>query len=174
MKPQLLIPVFVLLLVSLACNIPLPSSTTPTPTLTPTETPTQTTTPTPTPIVITPTVTVCAYVENPGPVPPELEKRAQDAFAVTGLKGDLKVSGEGEYTCSEFHLRSVDFEFSMDIADLTDIGSMKDIVDKVKMYPVKEVLNNTNLGNFRIRFRNATQFCWWDDAQGCGPAMSLP
>lgn len=174
MKAKLLFLVFVLLLISLACNIPLPDSATSTPTPTPTATLTLTPTPTPTPVVITPTVTVCAFVENPGPPPPELVKRAQAAFEATGLKGDLKVSGEGEYVCSEFHLRSVDFEFTLDIADLTDIGSMKEMVDKVKMYPIKEVLDNTNLGNFRIRFRNEKLFCWWDDAQGCGQVMSLP
>ncbi len=113
-------------------------------------------------------------MENPGPPPPELVKRAQDAFAATGLKGDLRVTGEGEYTCREFHLRSVSFEFTLDVADLKDSAMEKAIADKLKVYPVKEVLNNTNLGDIRVRFRSGKQFCWWDDVQGCGPAMPLP
>ena len=160
MKPQLLIPIFVLLLVSLACSIPLSAAATPTPA--------------PTAFVLPPTITICPFMENPGPPPADLVKRAQDAFAATNLKGDLKVTGEGEYTCAEFLLRSVSFGFTLDIADLKDIGSMKEMVDKLKMYPVKEVLNNANFGSLKIRFSNGKEFCWWDDAQGCGPAIPLP
>jgi hypothetical protein len=160
MKPQLLIPVAVFLVVSLACSIPLSAARIPTPA--------------PTAFVLPPTITVCPFVENPGPPPPELVKRAQDAFAAFGFKGDLKVTGEGEYTCAEFHLRSVSFEFTLDVADLKDAAMMKALADKLKVYPVKQVLGNTNFGDSKVRFRAGKEFCWWDDVQGCGPAMPLP
>jgi hypothetical protein len=160
MKPRFLISVSVFLLVSLACSLPLSAAAT--------------STPAPTAFVLPPTVTICPFVENPGPPPPELVKRAQDAFAATGLKGDVKVTGEGEYTCSEFHLRSVSFEFTLDVADLKDTAMMKALAEKLKVYPVKHVLDNTNFGYSKVRFRAGKEFCWWDDVQSCGPVMPLP
>jgi len=156
MKAQLLIVVIVIVAASLACTLPLRTETTP---------------------VTLPqavTVTVCPFVENPGPPPADLVKRAQAAFAATGLAGDLKVTGEGEYTCSEFHLRSVSFEFSLDVSNLKDVGAMRPLAARVKEFPVKEVLAGNNLGDIKVRFRAGGEFCWWDDAQGCGPAMPLP
>ncbi len=165
MKTRLLIPVVTLIAVLLACNAPFRATVPPiAPQRPATDTPS---------VVIT--VTVCPFVENPGPAPADLVKRAQDAFAATGLKGELLVSGEGEYTCSEFHLRSVDFEFSLDVPDLKDESAMKTLASRIKKYPVKEVLNGHNLGNFKLRFQAGGQFCWWDENnQSCGPAMPLP
>jgi hypothetical protein len=117
---------------------------------------------------------VCPYVENPGPPPADLVKRAQDAFTATSLKGDLNVTGDGEYTCSQFHLRSVSFEFTLDVADLKDTAMMKALADKLKVYPVEQVLDNTNFGDIKVRFRAGKEFCWWDDVQGCGPVMAKP
>jgi hypothetical protein len=155
MKTKFLIAALVLLAVSLACSLPFRASATPIPE----------------PDVLPPTL--CPFIQNPGPPPADLVKRAQDAFAATGLPGELKVTGEGEYTCTEFHLRSVGFEFTLDVADLTDAGAMKDMVVKLEEYPVKDVLDGKNLDNIKVRFRAGGQFCWWHYAQGCGPAMPL-
>jgi hypothetical protein len=112
-------------------------------------------------------------VENPAPPPPDLVKRAQDALAASGLAGTLKVTGEGEYSCTQFLLRSVSFELSVDVADLNDTAAMKTLAARVKEFPVKEVLGSGTLGGIRIRFRAVKQFCCWDDVQGCGSAMPL-
>ena len=158
MKPRLLIPVIILIAVSLACSAPFSAVATPMPTA----------------FVPPPTMTICPFMENPGPPPADLVKRAQDAFAAAGFVGDLQVTGEGEYTCAQFHLRSVSFGFSLDVKDLKDTGAMKILAAKVKAYPVKEVLGGVNLGELKIRFRAGKEFCWWDDVQGCGSAMPLP
>jgi hypothetical protein len=164
MKTNLLIAAVVMLAASLACSLPFRAPATPIPepdVLPPTQAP------------IGPPPTMCPFIQNPGPPPADLIKRAQDAFAATGLPGELKVTGEGEYTCTEFHLRSVGFEFTVDIADLTDVGAMKDMAVKLEAYPVKDVLDGKNLDNIKLRFRAGDQFCWWDDTQGCGPVMPL-
>jgi hypothetical protein len=124
-----------------------------------------------TPTALAPTETVCPWIENPGPPPPEVEKRAQDAFAATGLPGTLTVTGEGEYTCEEFHLRSIGFEFTLDVGDLGDRAAMEVLVARVKDFPVSEILAGRNFDGIKIRFRSGDQFCWWDDVQGCGPTM---
>jgi hypothetical protein len=150
MKAQIWISIVVLIAASFACSLPHQSYVTATPTLSP---------------------TMCPFVQNPGPPPPEVVKRAQDTFAAMGIAGDLRVSGEGEYTCNEFHLRSVSFEFSLDVSDLKDIGAMKTLAARINAFPVKEVLGNTNFGGMKLRFKAGGMFCWWDDVQGCGPVI---
>jgi len=118
-------------------------------------------------------MTICPWVENPGPVPPEIEQRAQAAFAASSLPGSLRLTGEGEYTCTEFHLRSVGFEFTLDVSDLHDLDAMRKLAARVKDFPVRDVLNGGNLDAVRIRFRHGKDFCWWDGVQGCGPVMPL-
>ena len=178
MKTRLLIAVLVLMMASLACSLPFQATGTPTPapivhppTITVAPATPVVLVPTITPAVLTPSPTVCAYVENPGPVPADLVKRAQDAFTAAGFVGNLQVTGDGEYACDKFLLRSVSFVFSLDVTDFKDIGAMKTLAAKVKGYPVKEVLGNTNFGDIKVRFQVGKEFCWWDDVQGCGPAM---
>jgi hypothetical protein len=100
-------------------------------------------------------------------------KRAQDAFAASGLAGTLKVTGEGEYSFTQFLLRSVSIEFSSDVADLNNTATMKTLVARLKEFPVKEVLGNANFCDIKIRVRAGSEFCCWDDVQGCGSAMPL-
>jgi len=126
-----------------------------------------------TPTALAPTETLCPWMENPGPPPPEVERRAQDAFVASGLAGVLEVTAEGEYACEQFHVRSVGFAFTLDVDDLGNRAAMEALAARAKDFPVSEVLSGGNLGGLWIRFRSGNQFCWWDDVQGCGPVMPL-
>jgi hypothetical protein len=124
--------------------------------------------PSPTPTAVK---TPCPWVENPGPPPPEVEKRAQQAFASTGLTGTLVVRGAGEWACTEFHLRNVDFEFTLLVSDLKDQNALKAIAAQVQDIPKQALQNQSRLGSLRIRFKADKQFCWWNVEKGCGDIM---
>jgi len=173
MKTRLLIAVLVLMMASLACSLPFQATGTPTRRRSFTHPPLR--------LLRLPGCsrshyypgsshsfpTVCAYVENPGLYGGPGE-RAQDAFTAAGFVGNLQITADGEYACNKFLLRSVSFVFSLDVTDFKDIGTMKTLAVKVKGYPVKEVLGNTNFGDIKVRFQVGKEFCWWDDVQAAG------
>ncbi len=119
-----------------------------------------------------PTETLCAWTENPGPPPPEVEARAEELFAGTGLQGDVWVQGNGEYACGEFYLRDITFEFTIDVPDLADTPTMTVLAARVQDIPA-QALEGTRWGfqPVRLRFTNRGVFCWWRDVEGCGDIM---
>jgi hypothetical protein len=121
------------------------------------------------------TPTPCPYVQNPGPAPAEVVTRAQNAFAATGLPGSVNVTGYGEYQCDKFGLMGVDFQFNLTVADFTDQKAMAALAAQVKSIPQAALQGASSLGQVKIRFTTATQFCWWDDAsQTCGQPLNGP
>lgn len=146
-----------------ACGVVAP----PTPTSTPSPVPTDTATLEP---------TNCPYVQNPGPAPAEVVTRAQAAFAATGLPGEVRATGYGEYSCEHFGLMGVDFEIRISAPDLTDFKAMAAQAAQVASIPQDALQNTTQLGNFNIQFRTSdNHFCWWNTAsQTCGDVMTGP
>lgn len=124
---------------------------------------------------VLPTPTPCAFVQNPGPAPAEVVTRAQAAFNATGLPGSVNVTGYGEYQCDKFGLMGVDFQFNLAVADFTDQKALAALADKVKDIPQAALQGASSLGQVKIRFTTATQFCWWDAAtQTCGDPLNGP
>ncbi len=114
----------------------------------------------------TPTGTACPYVGNPGPPPPEVEKRAQDAFQAmgsSGIRGRLRVQAYGEYSCDKFGIEQVNFEYTLVVPDLQDQATIRDYVARVEQ-SAKESLQGWTLGQVRVQFI-AGQECHWDEYQ---------
>jgi hypothetical protein len=126
-----------------------------------------------TPIPLTPTI--CPYMRNPGPPPPEVEKRAHDAFCamgVRGIRGTLKVEANGEYSCDHFAVEDINFEYTLYVSDLENKTTIKEYVSKVTE-SAKESLQGWNMGYVKVRFV-AGEECWWDELQNaCAPIRPL-
>ncbi len=141
---------------------------TPIPTLT--STPTATRTPAPT---ITPTT--CPYMQNPGPTPPEVEKRAQEAFinlGATGIRGKLQLDAYGEYSCEHFGVMGINYVYTVTVTDLGDQAAMRAIVATLKE-SAKNTVQGYNLGQVTVRFVTGQQ-CVWDELQNaCSPIEPL-
>jgi hypothetical protein len=127
------------------------------------------------PTPIPPTPTSCPYTRNPGPPPPEVEKRAQDAFyamAAQGIRGRLKVGANGEYSCNQFAIEDIYFEYTLYVPDLEDQAKIREYVSKVTQ-SAKDSLQGWNMGQVRVHFISGNE-CWWDELQnGCGPIRPL-
>ncbi len=120
----------------------------------------------PTAVPPTPTGSPCPFVANPGPPPPEVEKRAQDAFqamAESGIRGKLRVQAYGEYSCDKFGVQAVDFEYTLVVPDLQDQATIQEQVARVKQ-SAKESVQGWNLGQVSVRFVSG-QECFWDENQ---------
>ena len=133
-----------------------------TPTLTPLP-------PTATSVTSTPTAR-CFWMYAYRAAPPEIEAEAQRLFSATGVRGTLVVGGFGETFCDEFHLRQVDFEFRLQVNNLTDQLTMSQAAARVASIPGQATLNKKSLGTVRIRFEAGNKFCWWEGDR-CGETM---
>jgi hypothetical protein len=126
-----------------------------------------------TPIPLTPTA--CPYMRNPGPPPPEVEKRAKEALiamGAMGIRGTLKVEANGEYSCDHFAVEDINFEYTLVVSDLTDQTTIRDDVARVTQ-SAKESLQGWNMGAVHVRFV-AGEECWWDELQNaCAPIRPL-
>jgi hypothetical protein len=126
-------------------------------------------------VQITSTPTSCPYMRNPGPPPPEVEKRAQDALIAMGpmgIRGTLKVEANGEYSCDHFAVEDINFEYTLYVSDLQDQTTIKEYVSKVKD-SAKASLQGWNLGAVSVRFV-AGQECVWNELQNaCAPIQTL-
>jgi hypothetical protein len=114
-------------------------------------------------------------MRNPGPPPPEVEKRAQDAFfamGATGIRGTLTVEANGEYSCDHFAVEDINFVYTLYVSDLTDQTTIREYVSKVTE-SAKESLQGWNMGAVKVRFV-AGKECWWDELQNaCAPISPL-
>jgi hypothetical protein len=121
--------------------------------------------PTLTPIQITPTI--CFFTRNPGPPPPEVKQRAQEAFiemGASGIRGTLKVEADGEYSCDRFAVEFVNFEYTLVVPDLQDQAIISEYSAIVKTSAKDSLQGQWNIGTVRIRFIQGNE-CWWDDNQ---------
>ena len=128
-----------------------------------------------TPSPVPPTPTICFYTQNPGPPPTEVEQRAQDAFfamGVEGIRGTLKVEADGEYSCNQFLVEFVSFQYTVYVKDLADQTMIRELVAKIQD-SAKASVQGWNLGHITIRLV-AGEVCVWDDTQNtCGPIEPL-
>jgi hypothetical protein len=130
---------------------------------------------TPSPIPVTPTPTYCPFTSNPGPTPPEVEKRAKENFytlQVSGIRGSLDVTAYGEYSCDNFAVKEISFEYTIAVNDLEDQTAIREIVAKLKD-SAKNSLEGRNMGEVRIRFVAGKECRWAELQNACTPIMPL-
>jgi hypothetical protein len=119
--------------------------------------------------------TQCPYMRNPGPPPPEVKKRAQDAFFAlgpSGIRGTLKVEANGEYACDQFAVEDINFEYTLYVSTLADQAMLKEYVTKVTQ-SAKDSLQGWNFGYVKVRFVTG-ETCGWDELRNaCAPIQPL-
>jgi hypothetical protein len=104
---------------------------------------------------------------NPGPVPPEVESQAQEAFFALQIPGKLKVEAFGEYSCDHFGVEEIDYNYTLFVSDLSDQAALSALVSKVKD-SAKNSLKGYNLGTISVLFQSGKE-CWWEEQQNaCG------
>ena len=125
------------------------------------------------PPTLTPEATHCAWTQAYSEAPPELVADAEQRLAASGVAGKVRLTASGENnSCDGFHLAAVDFEFSLRIDDLADQATMQTMVSAIEPIPAAVMRGNGNLGSVRIKFENASEFCWWQGG-GCGEGISF-